>query len=371
MKILWLTWKDHRHPTAGGAEVVLAELSRRLVRDGHSVTWLTCGYGGAAAHETIDGVDIIRVGTNRFVHPWQALAYYVRRLRNRFDIVIEVVNTAAYFSVFFGKGSRRFLFYHQLAGEVWSYETPAPVSHFGRFIYEPFSTRTLARTGVPAITVSESTRRDLARFGFRPERTHIISEGTHLQPVQNLDDIEKFPRPTMLSLGAMRAMKRTLDQIAAFELAKQDLPDLQLKISGLADGAYGQKVLDRIKQSPFAADIEYLGRTSDSAKTELMQRSHVIAVTSIKEGWGLIVTEAASQGTPAVVYDVDGLRDSVRDGKTGYVTDTNPRALSRAIVRLLTDGDRYARMREDAWRWSKQFTFDQSYQDFKKVLQLQ
>jgi len=40
----------------------------------------------------------------------------------------------------------------------------------------------------------------------------------------------------------------------------------------------------------------------------LLQKSHVLAVTSVKEGWGLVVTEANPQGTPAVVYNVDGLR---------------------------------------------------------------
>ncbi len=48
MNILWLTWKDYTHPLAGGAEVVLRELSRRLVADGHKVTFLTARHAGSA-----------------------------------------------------------------------------------------------------------------------------------------------------------------------------------------------------------------------------------------------------------------------------------------------------------------------------------
>src|SRR5258708_7570384 len=136
MNILWFTWKDRQHPGWGGAEVVLWELSRRLVADGHQVTLLTCGYPGAPAREFVDGITIIRVGNNRFIHPWQALAYYLRRLRNKYDVVIEVVNTAAYFGVFFGHRAKRFVFYHQLAREIWFHETPAPVSQFGYYLYE-------------------------------------------------------------------------------------------------------------------------------------------------------------------------------------------------------------------------------------------
>jgi len=370
VNILWLTWKDHGHPTAGGAEVVLRELSRRLIRDGHSVTWLTCGYTGTEQLESIDGINIIRIGRNRYIHSLQAFTYYARKLKDKFDIVIEVVNTAPYFSVFFGKKSRRFLFYHQLAGSVWFHEARPPMSYVGRYVLEPLATRLLSRADVKTITVSESTKRDLAHFGFKKERTHIISEGIQLKPIPRLGSIEKFTDPTILSLGALRAMKRTMHQISAFERARQQMPNLRLKIAGSAEGSYGHKVLNRINQSPYANDIEYLGKVTEQTKIQLMQKSHLIAVTSIKEGWGLIVTEAASQGTPAVVYDVDGLRDSVRNGETGIITTQSPGALAEGILTMLENQEQYSRMREAAWRWSKQITFNNAYKDFKKILEV-
>lgn len=370
MNILWLTWKDHTHPAAGGAEIVLRELSQRLVADGHNVTWLTCGYARNSRRETVDGIEIIRVGRNRYAHSVRALSYYFRKLRGKFDIVIEVVNTAPYFSVFFGKKSRRFLFYHQLAREIWFHEAPPGMSHFGYYALEPVATRLLSHADATTITVSESTRADLARYGFDPKRTHIISEGIEIEPLTDLTLVKKFAKPTLLSFGAMRAMKRTLDQVEAFELAKKTIPDLQLKIAGDASGAYGQKVLEHVAASPFSRDIEYLGKVSLKDKIRLMQKSHLILQTALKEGWGLTITEAASQGTPAVAYDVDGLRDSIRTGKTGLISAANPEALARSVARLLANPELYARMRSAAWAWSKQITFDNAYRDFKTVLEL-
>jgi glycosyltransferase involved in cell wall biosynthesis len=101
-----------------------------------------------------------------------------------------------------------------------------------------------------------------------------------------------------------------------------------------------------------------------------MRRSHLIVVTSVKEGWGLIVSEAASQGTPAVVYDVDGLRDSVRHQETGLVVAAQPTALAAAAAELLTDDPTYSRLQTAGWEWSKSLTFDQSYRDFKHILEL-
>lgn len=369
-KILWLAWKDIKHPAAGGAEVVLWELSKRMIAEGHEVTVLTCGYEGAGDKDIIDGVNVIRVGNSRYLHPFQALVHYVRHMRNKYDIVIETVNTASYFSVLFGGTAKRYLLNHQLAREIWYYETKAPLSHVGYYILEPLALRLLSLANVPTITVSESTRKDLMRFGFRPDLIHIISEGTELEPVKDLEAIKKYDKPTLLSLGALRAMKRTQDQIAAFEMAKAGIPDLQLKIAGSANDPYGKETLQKIAASQYASDIEYLGKVSHGDKISLMQQCQLILVTSLKEGWGLIVTEAASQGTPAIVYDVDGLRDSVRNGKTGVITATKPSALAEAITQTLNDRELYNAYRQAAWSWSKEITFDKSYTDLKGVLDI-
>jgi glycosyltransferase involved in cell wall biosynthesis len=367
MNILWLAWKDYTHPQRGGAEVVLRELIHRQVREGHAVTLLTARHPGSKAHEVMDGVTVIRIGNNRYLHPVQALLYYLRHLRGKFDLVIETVNTAPYFSLLFRGHAKAFALYHQLAREVWFHEAKTPLSHLGYYIIEPIATWLLGRSKVPLITISESSRQDLARFGWRAADAHIISEGIEIEPVADLHLVEKFKQPTMLSFGALRGMKRTLDQVKAFEMAKRRIPDLQLKIAGDASDAYGKKVLAYIGKSPYAADIEYLGRVSIEEKVRLMRKSHVITLTSVKEGWGLVVTEAASQGTPAVVYNADGLRDSVKDGVTGLITSPLPSALAEGITQLLEDNGLYQQLQANAWEWSKRINFDQSYHDFKHI----
>jgi glycosyltransferase involved in cell wall biosynthesis len=370
LRLLWITWKDHKHPEAGGAEIVHHELTRRLAQEGHEVTILTARYSGSKPAEQEDGIAYVRIGRNRYTHPFAAGLYYLRELRGKFDVVIEEIQGCApYFASFFGRRSRRFLFYHQLARKNWLYEVRAPFNYVGYHVLAPLATRLVALTRVPVITVSESTRRVLEPYGFPARRTHIISEGLHFEPLTDLRRVRKFERPTVLSFGVMRAMKRTLDQVRAFEIAKQSIPDLQLKIAGSSAGEYGQKVLDYIARSPFRGDIEYLGRVSTAEKAELMQRSHVIVVTSVEEGWGLIVSEANGQGTPAVVYDVEGLRDSVKHAQTGLVTNPTPDALASGIRQLLDDQAQYMQLRTEAHRFSKNLTFDRSYKDFKEIVE--
>jgi glycosyltransferase involved in cell wall biosynthesis len=370
MKFLWLSWKDVSNPKAGGAEIVMHELSKRLVADGHDVTILTVLFPGAPDQEDIDGIHIIRVSKNRYIHPLMASLHYIRHMRNQYDIVIDVVNTAPYMSPFYKGKTKSFLFYHQLAREIWFYEAPFPISLVGYGLLEPIATMLLGLTDTKTITISESTKKDLIRFGFKDQNIHIISEGITTEPVKEPSKLKKYKIPTILIFGAGRGMKRTLDQIKAFEIAKTKIPNLKLKIAGDMSGAYGQKAKRYIDGSTYAKDIHCLGRVSEAKKIELMQKCHVLLSASVKEGWCLVVSEVASQGTPAVVYDVDGLRDSVQDNLTGIVCEKNPSALAKGIVKLLDDPARYSLMQSEGWKSSKRLTFEKSYKDFKEVLEL-
>lgn len=368
-RVLWLSWKDRGHPTAGGAEVVLHELIKRQVAAGDEVTVLTAAYTGAATHDRLDGATIIRVGGNRYLHSLQAAWYYRRHLYDQFDTVIEVVNTAPYLTSLMPGRARAGMLYHQMAGEVWDYEAPRPLNYIGRYLMEPAATRMLAQAQrAIVLSMSPSTTADLRRHGFGTRPIHQLTEGITLTPLGSLQDVQKYDSPTVLSLGAIRSMKRTLDQIAAFELAKLHIPALRLKMAGAAHGTYGKRVLQAIAASPHAADIEYLGPVTEAAKRELMQRCHAIMVTSVKEGWGLIVSEANGQGTPAVVYDADGLRDSVRHEETGIVTRATPDALADGLVRLLSNHGRYEHLRRQAYAFAKTLTFDATYADLKRAL---
>lgn len=367
MRILWLSWKDSNHPQAGGAELVTSELLKGLVKDGHEVTLLTSGYAGASSTSIIDGYKVVRVGGRVSVY-WQAYRYIKRHLSDWPDFAIEEINTIPFCSRLYLRHTPRLLFFHMLCREIWFYQLPLPASLVGYFL-EPLYLRFLSKE--KTIAMSESTKKDLRRYGFLPQNVTVISEGIQMKPILEIVSSAKYDKPTIVSLGSIRPMKRTMDQIHAFELAKATLPALQMKIAGDGSGSYGKKVLAAITASPFGHDIEYLGRISAAQKSQLLQKVHLITVTSIKEGWGLIVTEAASQGTPAIVYNVDGLRDSVQHGKTGAICRHNtPKDMAINIIELLSDKTQYQTLRRNAWQWSKDINFDTSYRQFSKELQI-
>jgi glycosyltransferase involved in cell wall biosynthesis len=361
MRILWLTWKDRTHPAAGGAERISSEMARRLAADGHQVVVLTSAVPARPARETLDGYEVIRAGNRVTVYP-RALWFVARRLRGWPELVIEEINTVPFLSrLVTRRAPRRFVLFYQLCREIWFFQMPKAIAAIG-YLAEPIYLRLLRPDR--ALALSESTRQDLIGHGFAPGRVAVTSAAISLEPVASLDAAVKAAQPTVVSLGSVRPMKRTLDQLRAFELAKARLPALRLLIAGETGSQYGRDVLEAIASSPYRDDIEYLGRIGEREKAELLARAHVILVTSVKEGWGLIVTEAASQGTPAVVYDVDGLRDSVRNGETGLVVAPSPQALADGVVRLLDDPELYAVLQRAGWEWSRTLTFEALYKRF-------
>lgn len=366
MNILWFTWKDLKHPEAGGAEVLNEEHAKRLVKDGHTLVLLVGGFNGGKHKEKINGYTVIRVG-NKYNLFWEAFRYYRKHLKGWEDMVIEEINTAPFMTQWYTK-KPRVLYMYQTCREIWFHEIMFPMSMIG-YIVEPIYLWVMRKNIL--FTESKSTKDEVMKYGFNPRNIHIIPAGIEAADAKKAmaASVAKFKDPTILSFGTIRSMKQTLHQVKAFEIAKQLQPNLKMILAGAAVGAYGENVLTYIKNSPYRDDIEYLGRVDARAKRTLMSRAHLITVTSIKEGWGLIVTEAGFYGTPAIVYNVDGLRDSVIHNKTGIICRNNsPEDLAHQILALINNKKRYKIMQKNVMSYSKTFTFDLAYQEFKKNL---
>lgn len=362
MKILWLTWKDRSHPLSGGAETVSGEIMDRFVRDGHEVKVITARYHGSSYKDNMNGIDILRVG-NRYSVYLRAKKIYEKELSNWPDIVIDEMNTIPFCSGFYNK-TKNILLCYQLAREVWFYQMILPISLFG-YIAEPFMLHKLAKKYPVALTESDSTKKDLENYGFKDVNTFRI--GMALSPLKSLE--AKGKNSTILSLGAIRPMKRTLHAIKAFEAARDQNKNLRMIIAGDATGYYAQRVIRYAQKSRHHKVIDIKGRVSATERLDLMQKANIILVTSVKEGWGLIVTEANSQGTPAIAYNVDGLRDSIKNNITGLLSPNRDyQTMGNQIVSLLSDAEKYESLRLNAWKWSKEFTFENSYKAFLRII---
>src|ERR1700724_4904844 len=91
-----------------------------------------------------------------------------------------------------------------------------------------------------------------------------------------------------------------------------------------------------------------------------MAGAYALLMASVREGWGLVVTEATAMGTPAVVYNVPGLRHSVLHERTGLLVFPSPNALAKGMLRIWRDDDLYKGLSSECVRRSRGFSFDES-----------
>jgi glycosyltransferase involved in cell wall biosynthesis len=252
------------------------------------------------------------------------------------------------------------MFIHQLAREVWWYESPFPVNALG-YLSEPWYLRIYR--GTPVLTVSRSTERDLRLLGFTGPIT-IIPEGLEeVTPPQ----VTKEMVPTFLYIGRLSPSKRVADVIKAFSFFRHESFG-KLWIAGDGPATYIRYLYSLAMRIGVSGDIQFLGKVSDEGKYSLMARAHALLLASAREGWGLVVTEANACGTPAVVYDVPGLRDSVRHGETGIVVRPSPKALAEGMIRLCGDRKEYGRLATTARVWSSTFSYDATTDAFKRAI---
>ena len=316
LRILWLNWRDIKHPEAGGAEVFTHEVMRRLKKKGYEVTLFSERFPDALQLEYVDDVRIIREGGKFNVYS-KAKEYY-NKYKKSYDIVVDEINARPFLTPKFVKEKPILALSHHVSLEAWSLELPFPLGHIGYYFYHR---RGLSYyKNIPTATVSESSKRNLEKIGLK--KVFVVPEGLNISPLDNIP--QKEPSPTIAFVGRLKRNKLPDHALRAFSLIKKSIPDARMWIMG--DG-YMRKKLQQTSNS----SITFYGRVKENLKYELLSRAHLVMVPGVHEGWGLVVTESNAMGTPAVAYNVPGLRDSIKDGKTGIlVKENSPKCLADA-----------------------------------------
>ena len=349
MEILWLNWRDLRHPKAGGAEVYTHEVARRLVDRGHGVTLFVAAAPGIPASERIDGVRIVRRGgafsTRLRARQW------LKALDGSFDVLVEEINTLPYAGRRWS-GLPTLVVVHQIAREVWWWEAPWYVAPFGRAL-EPVMLR--AARG-PAIALSESTRSDLVAAGFDPAAVRVIYPGISTSaspPVGVPVEHELFAY-----VGRLAPSKRVDHCIRALGALRRAGQPARLAVVGHGDPRVAERLRQVATDEGVAAHVRFHDYLSDRERDRLLASATAVVMASVREGWGMSITEANALGTPAVVYRRPGLCDSTRDGKTGIVVDPNPLSLAKGMARLMDEPGLRDRLARGAREWAAQLTWE-------------
>ena len=358
VRLVMINWRDPWQSTAGGAEEYAWRISRHLAGRGAIVTFLTSREPHQARVETKDGIVIRRMGGRFTVYPrvmaWLAL------WRREYHLAFDCMNGIPFLSrLVLRRRTRVVSVVHHVHDLQFNAYFPAPLAWFGRFMESAVASRVYR--DCTTVTVSESSRAAMRdKLGWRAP-IEIIHNGGVPAPTAGEDGgAAATGFPAIVSLGRLVVQKRVSRVVDLAAGLRGSHPGLRVHIIGR--GPEGDHLADQIERDSLTGAVRLHGFLPEADKNRLLASCDLHVTASEFEGWGLTVIEAARLGVPTVAYDVDGLRDSVRDGETGWlVRDGQDLAdvVDRALKEL-SDPRRAAEVRRACRAWAAQFTWEAS-----------
>lgn len=365
--VLLLCWRDTGHPQGGGSETYLQRIGAQLAESGVQVTLRTAHYPGAARRETVDGVQIQRVGGSYSVYVWAGLAMAAAviglgPLRHvRPDVVVDTQNGLP-FQARLVFGRRVVVLVHHCHREQWPVAGPV-MSRIGWFVESRLSPRLHRHNQY--VTVSLPSARDLALLGVTSERVAIVRNGVDAAPEATLSEA-RSTTPRVVVLSRLVPHKQIEDALDAIAQLRSRIPGLHLDVLG--DGWWAERLVDHARLLGIADMVTFHGHVDDDIKHAVLQRSWVHVLPSRKEGWGLAVVEAAQHGVPTIGYrSSGGLSDSIVDGVTGLLVD-DCQGLVDGLDRVLSDAVLREQLGAKAQVRSGEFSWTQSADAMRSVL---
>jgi glycosyltransferase involved in cell wall biosynthesis len=344
--------------TVGGAERWYRNLAERLSREGHEVTYLTLRQWDRGSPPDVPGVGVRAVGPrlalygrdgNRRILPplvfGAGVLWHLLRHGRRYD----VVHTASfpYFSLLAAGVLRPLRRYGLVVDwhEVWSRSYWR--EYLGRLGGAVGYAVQAACIRIPqaAFCFSRLHRDRLVAGGLRG--TPTVLEGEYEGPLE-----PRTPRPAepvVVFAGRHIAEKRAPAVVPAVGRAREALPALRGEIFG--DGPERGAVQRAIAAEGLDGVIEAPGFVPAERVQAALARALCMVLPSRREGYGMIVVEAAAVGVPSVVVrgEDNAAVELVEEGVNGFVAaSADPEALAAAILRVHAAGPA---LRESTAAW--------------------
>jgi glycosyltransferase involved in cell wall biosynthesis len=243
---------------------------------------------------------------------------------------------------------------HHVHTEQWRQHFSPPAAAIGRGL-ESYAMPAAYRRSL-FLAVSPSTGRALEALGVAQGQIRVVTSGIDLP---DAPAAPRSPEPLFLALGRLVPHKR-------IDLLLKLWDEVRPHTGGRLVVAGAGPELERVR--PLAGPgVELRGEVSQEEKARLLASAWFLVHPAMHEGWGVVIIEAAAAGTPALAFDVPGVRDSVRNDASGVLARSEQEFVERWI-RLAREGADRERLGEGARRWAAEHTWERTVDRFLAVL---
>lgn len=358
-QVVFVSWRDTENPEGGGAERFLEQMAEGLAQAGATVTIVSARFPGCARETFRRGVRYVRAGSKTTVY-LQGMRLLATGRLGRPDVVIDVQNGLPFFTPLATRAPVVVLVHH-VHREQWPVVYPGLSGRFGWWVESRVAPRLYRRSTY--VAVSSATRDELAALGVDPQRIRVVHNGTDpaLATAQR-----RSTQPTLCVVGRLVPHKQVEHAVDATALLSGLIPDLRLVVVG--DGWWAEDLRNHAIARGVADRVEFTGHVDEGRKHEIYASAWVMALPSLKEGWGLVVGEAGSHGVPTVAYrSAGGTRESIAHDESGLLVDDFEEFVE-ALRHLLLDRDTREHLGQGAIARSSKFNWQHAREEFAAVL---
>ncbi len=340
---------DHLFPqTVGGAERWMRDLALHVAATGHDVTYVTMRHWDETEVPNLTGVRVLGLTPagrvyrreRRTLMPPVRFGLAVARHLWRHGSEYDIVHMASfpYFPLLAASAIARRRRYALVVNwlEIWTKEywrryAGTAIGTIGWLVQQ--ACVTMPHTAYCFSRLHAERLREAGYSGLPVLLPGLYTGPVHLAPVAQVD------RALIVYAGRHVQEKRVDRLVRGFALARERRPHLRLELYG--DGPERAHVQELARTLGLDSSVLQHGRRPEEEVADAIARAACLVTASEREGYGLVVVEAAAQGTPSVVVagPENAATELVQDGVNGAVApDASPASLAGAIERVIDAG---------------------------------
>jgi len=248
----------------------------------------------------------------------------------------------------------------------------------GSDIYTPWLfknriSRLVLKNADAVIALTEDMKKEMQKTCDKD--IYVIPNGVDFEKFWNLSkkDIRRKLGITneqriVISVGSLRPVKGIKYLIQAMSVLRQKNTKANLMLVG--DGEERQNLEELVEELNLGDYITFAGEVPNEKIPEYMVASDVFALPSLSEGFGIVNLEAMASGLPAVVSNVSGLPEIIKDGENGFLVEPrNPLEIAKKIQLLLEDNKLRERISRNNKEKAKSYNWESVVEKLEKVYQ--
>jgi L-malate glycosyltransferase len=317
-------------PLGGGGGIAAHKLAKGFIKNGYEVDYLTTRYAGLAKYEVVDGINVYRVKVldrkdfatatmiSMLSYPITALWHGIRLCRkNKYEFInTQFVIPTGPLGYVLSKLFRLKNILSLHGGDIYDPSKKAsPHNHW----YLRAVVRFLLNHANVIVAQSSNTRENAIKYYHPKKEIRIIPLPYEPIPFEKVGRASlglKDDKKYIIGIGRLIPRK-------SFDVFVRVLAELDPTIEGIIIGEGPERGnLEKLAQELGVVHrLHLVGFVEEQKKMQYLSNADVFVLTSMHEGFGIVLQEAMQIGLPIVATKNGGQVDLVKDGVNGFLVE--------------------------------------------------